>query len=518
MATKIKLANAYRPLRFADIVGQKSADALKKASAKGKLSQALLFVGERGCGKTTAARIVAQAVNCMNLREDGEPCGECEACRSIREGGCMDVVEMDAADHSSVEDVRKLITNTQYAPTMVERKVYIIDEVHSMSDAAFNALLKTIEEPPAYCTFILCTTEKNKVPAPVRSRCSIYEFVPMDEATIANRLDEICQAEGIDAEFPALFVIAQAANYSLRDGITKLETCVGCLEEGQTLTEDLVRETAGVPDEEDAFAILRAYFTKDVDALVELIDDVEMKTVSFTDMVATMQGILRHLQRVLINPDATIRQMPGYKERLGELLDAVGQYEQPRRMVQQAVAVLVDVRRTASSDVQPFISLESMLLADIERGVEDQERKKEMEQLRDIRDFFEEVRRNGYVPKHPAEHDSEPSGAYPLDQDMYDDPAAAGFETAEDSPFEPESKAECASESDEEGPSMSLEELGFGGSDDQEENEEERGRTAAPDVGRNAPSGADGTSAPSSDDTDEENGAYYGFMSDFWTY
>lgn len=229
----------YRPRSFDEVVGQEHITrVLGRAVARGQLAQALLFCGPHGVGKTTCARIVARALNCQQVKEDGNPCNECEQCRQSLSGKNIDVVEMDAASNNSVEHVRQLIEQVRIPPLQGKYKVYIIDEVHMLSQSAFNAFLKTLEEPPPYAVFVLATTEKHKVLPTVVSRCQVFEFRRLSVGTIVERLKAIAQAEQIKAEPEALHLIAERADGSLRDALMLFDRLVD--RESNALTKEAV--------------------------------------------------------------------------------------------------------------------------------------------------------------------------------------------------------------------------------------------------------------------------------------
>lgn len=217
------LARRWRPQKFADLVGQDIVvRTLKNALASGNLAHAYLLCGIRGVGKTTIARLMAMAVNCEKP-DQGEPCGECAACRSIADGANLDVQEMDAASHTGVDDVREILDGVRYPPSTLRTKIYIIDEAHMLSKSAFNALLKTLEEPPAHVMFILATTEADKLPVTVRSRCQRFDLRRLGQSEIASYLKHVFDAESIRADADALAAIAQAADGSVRDGLSLAE-------------------------------------------------------------------------------------------------------------------------------------------------------------------------------------------------------------------------------------------------------------------------------------------------------
>ena len=262
------LYRKWRPARFEDVVGQQAiVAALKNQVAAGRVGHAYLFTGVRGTGKTTCAKIFARAVNCLQP-QNGDPCGVCPVCRGIEEGSVLDVVEMDAASNNGVDDIRDLRDETAYTPSVCKYKVYIIDEVHMLSTAAFNALLKTLEEPPAHVIFILATTEIQKVPATIRSRCQRYDFTRISPEDIAGRVAQVAGAEGLALTEGAAGLIARLADGALRDALSILDTCAGVT--GQ-IDEDVVRRMAGVTDRSYLFRMSDALAARDAaSALAEL--------------------------------------------------------------------------------------------------------------------------------------------------------------------------------------------------------------------------------------------------------
>ena len=238
------LYRKYRPQTFDDVVGQMAVtQTLKTQLGTGKLSHAYLFTGSRGTGKTSSAKILAKAVNCLNP-QDGNPCNRCEACRSIDSGACMDVLEIDAASNNGVENVRDLRDDAIYSPSQVKMRVYIIDEVHMLSIAAFNALLKIIEEPPEHLLFILATTELHKVPATILSRCQRFAFRRISQEDIAARLQYVAYQENIDLDDSAARILARLADGGMRDGLSLLDQCASATD-GE-LTADRVYACLGI--------------------------------------------------------------------------------------------------------------------------------------------------------------------------------------------------------------------------------------------------------------------------------
>lgn len=254
------LYRKWRPRRFEDVVGQRAiVTALKHQIAAGRVGHAYLFTGVRGTGKTTCAKIFAKAVNCLHP-VNGDPCGECEICKGIDNGSILDVVEMDAASNNGVDDIRDLRDETAYTPSACKYKVYIIDEVHMLSTAAFNALLKTLEEPPAHVIFILATTEIQKVPATILSRCQRYDFTRIGPEDIARRVEYIAGEEKLELSPDGAELIARLADGALRDALSILDTCAGVTSK---IDADVVRRMAGVTDRSYLFRISDALEAQD---------------------------------------------------------------------------------------------------------------------------------------------------------------------------------------------------------------------------------------------------------------
>ncbi len=254
------LYRKWRPQRFEDVVGQRAiVTALKNQITANRVGHAYLFTGVRGTGKTTCAKIFAKAVNCLHP-VNGDPCGECEICKGIDNGSILDVVEMDAASNNGVDDIRDLRDETAYTPSVCKYKVYIIDEVHMLSTAAFNALLKTLEEPPAHVIFILATTEIQKVPATILSRCQRYDFTRIGPEDIARRVEYIAGEEKLELSPDGAELIARLADGALRDALSILDTCAGVTAK---IDADVVRRMAGVTDRSYLFRISDALEAQD---------------------------------------------------------------------------------------------------------------------------------------------------------------------------------------------------------------------------------------------------------------
>ena len=287
------LYRKWRPPDFDDVCGQDSiTDILKYEVANNKLSHAYLFSGSRGTGKTTCAKILAKAVNCENSK-DGNPCNRCEACRSIDLGIATDVIEMDAASNNGIGDVRDMQDEIAFTPAILKYRVYIIDEVHMMSTQAFNALLKTLEEPPSYVIFILATTEYHKLPTTIVSRCQRFDFKRIPNDIIVGRLLALAKAEGIEITEDAARVIARVSRGGMRDAISLLELCAGA---HKPIDEALVFETVGSGNRENAFKLVRAISKSDYATVYEVVDSIVMQSgdlsVFWQEIIDTYRDIM----------------------------------------------------------------------------------------------------------------------------------------------------------------------------------------------------------------------------------
>lgn len=259
------LYRKYRPRVFADVYGQDHVTStLKNEIKEGRISHAYLFTGSRGTGKTTCAKILAKAVNCPNA-VDGEPCNACEICKGLDSGTIYDVVEIDAASNNGVDNIRDLREEVNYTPTRGKYRVYIIDEVHMLSTGAFNALLKTLEEPPAHVIFILATTEVHKLPATILSRCQRFDFKRIQPETMAVRLQQVAGLEGMELAPDAATLIARIADGALRDGLSILDQCAG---RSKQITAQLVSEVAGLAGREALYRLSDAVLARDSSAAV----------------------------------------------------------------------------------------------------------------------------------------------------------------------------------------------------------------------------------------------------------
>ncbi len=289
-------ARKYRPDTFDSVVGQGHVTGtLRNALKLGQLAHAFLFCGPRGVGKTTCARILAKAVNCANLSPTGDPCNQCDSCTQFNEGRSLNIFELDAASNNGVDDIRGLIEQLRYIPQQGRRNLYIIDEVHMLSTAAFNAFLKTLEEPPAHALFILATTEKHKILPTILSRCQKFDFRRIKVDDIASRLQDIAKTENIAYEYEALQLIALKADGGLRDALSIFDQIVNFT--GRNLTLAAVRENLQVLDEDVYFDLVEVLKQNDhAGALLSLNAVLE----NGFDAYSFLAGLLEHLRNLLV--------------------------------------------------------------------------------------------------------------------------------------------------------------------------------------------------------------------------
>ena len=300
MENYIVSARKYRPLTFDSVVGQRAlTTTLKNAIASGKLAHAYLFCGPRGVGKTTCARIFARTINCLTPTETGEACGNCESCKAFEQQRSFNIHELDAASNNSVEDIRSLIEQVRMPPQVGKYKVFIIDEVHMLSTAAFNAFLKTLEEPPAHAIFILATTEKHKILPTILSRCQIYDFNRMEVADIVGHLKHVAQQEGYDYEEEALSVIARKADGGMRDALSIFDQVAGYAE--GHLTYRKVIEDLNVLDYDYYFKIVDQMLGKNIPAVMLTLNEILSKGFAANHFIS---GFASHLRDLLVSRDA----------------------------------------------------------------------------------------------------------------------------------------------------------------------------------------------------------------------
>ena len=288
------LYRKYRPSVFEDVVGQSHVtDTLRNELRLGRVHHAYLFTGSRGTGKTTCAKILAKAVNCLDL-QNCDPCGKCENCRGIDSGEILDVVEMDAASNRGIDDIRGIIDEVAFAPAKAKYRVYIVDEVHMLSRDAWNALLKTLEEPPAHVVFILATTEVNKIPETILSRCQRFDFHRISPADISARLSAIAEKEGVSLTDEAALLISVIADGALRDAISLLDRCIGISSE---ITAKTVRAAAGLAAQGHLFELANCTVNKNVQKALEIIDRLYRDA---KDMISLCEELEAHFRSLML--------------------------------------------------------------------------------------------------------------------------------------------------------------------------------------------------------------------------
>lgn len=311
------LYRKWRPQVFADVAGQPQVTiTLRNELMAGRIAHAYLFTGSRGTGKTTCAKILAKAVNCLHP-VNGDPCGQCEMCRGIDSGAVMDIVEIDAASNNGVDNIRELREEAAFTPASAKYRVYIIDEVHMLSVGAFNALLKTLEEPPAHVLFILATTEVHKLPATILSRCQRFDFHRIAPEDIAARLQYVAQHENASLDEQAGLLIARLADGALRDALSLLDQCLG---RSREVTVQIVNETAGLAGRDHLFDLTQAILEKDSASALEIVDKLYRDSKDMARLCEEMTGHFRGMMLIKTMKDASalLAMTPEEQERLSK--------------------------------------------------------------------------------------------------------------------------------------------------------------------------------------------------------
>lgn len=311
------LYRKWRPKVFADVSGQPQVTiTLKNELKSARINHAYLFTGTRGTGKTTCAKILAKAVNCLNP-QDGDPCGECEICKGIEEGSVMDIAEIDAASNNGVDNIRTIIEEAAFTPTKAKYRVYIIDEVHMLSAGAFNALLKTLEEPPSHVVFILATTEVHKLPATILSRCQRFDFHRISAQDLANRLKYVAERENVQLDDDASMMIASVADGAMRDALSLLDRCIGV---STSITAEVVHTTAGLAGKEHLFKITDCIINKNTQSVLEIVEQLHNES---KDMGRLCEELIDHFRTLMLlktmsNPDSLLIMSAQDKDRARE--------------------------------------------------------------------------------------------------------------------------------------------------------------------------------------------------------
>lgn len=359
------LARKWRPQLFTDVVGQGHvARSLMNALSMGRVAHAFLFSGTRGVGKTTTARILAKALNCAT-GPTPTPCGECDSCKEVTQGNSVDVIEIDAASNTGVDNVRELRENAKYAPAKSANKVYIIDEVHMLSGAAFNALLKTLEEPPPHVVFILATTDPHKLPATILSRCQHYDFRRVPKAKIEEHLNTLCEREGINVEAGALARVAGLAEGSIRDSLSLLDQVISyCGDAG--IREDDINATLGLVGREAVKRAARAITSQDAASALEAVGALVDEGQDLRRFASELLGLFRDMlvTRVSPKPEAVLELSKGEAEELAAIAAGISPEELIR--VMNLLSRLADEMKWTTS---PRISLELALIKAASRPI-----------------------------------------------------------------------------------------------------------------------------------------------------
>ena len=356
MAVYQALYRKYRSRNFDEVVGQEQVTVtLKNEIASGRMGHAFLFTGSRGTGKTTCSRIIAKAVNCPN-QKDGNPCGVCELCRGIDEGSVLDVVEIDAASNNGVDDIRQLREEAAFTPSQAKFRVYIIDETHMLSTAAFNALLKILEEPPEHVIFILATTEVHKVPATILSRCQRFDFKRIKPEVIRDHLLDVAQQEGILLEEDAALLIARLADGGMRDALSLLDVCRST---AAHVSSEVVTQAAGLAMQDCLFDIASAVLEQQLAKMLEVMETMHQASIDFEKMCVQLISHYRGLMmaKALKNPEDVVPNLPQDMERLKAQAAA---YTMPQ--IVYCLTVLQDTLSRMNKTSQPRTELEMALI------------------------------------------------------------------------------------------------------------------------------------------------------------
>ncbi|WP_113675749.1 DNA polymerase III subunit gamma/tau [Vallitalea guaymasensis] len=380
------LYKSYRPSDFNGLIGQESVSKTLKAQIKNKtFSQAYLFYGRRGTGKTSSARILSKAVNCLSPI-DGNPCNKCENCKKT---ASIDIIELDAASNNSVDEIRNINEKSRYLPNELRYKVFIIDEVHMLSNSAFNAFLKTLEEPPKHCIFILCTTEMHKVPATVRSRCQIYTFREISVSAIVEHLDNIVKEMGIVASDDALKLIAQNADGSMRDALSILDQFISSGE----ITEELVRDQLGVLNTSLIFHLTESIIVKDLSGVLQIYKESINLGCSVQVLVNDLILIFKDMMLYLSSKDInTVTNTTTYRDNIVNLCKNV-----KLDNIFYIIEILSDLQAKIQNDLQPKSRVEMVLVKLVSDAMDSKNYYELLNEIVSLRKELDEIKSTGKI-------------------------------------------------------------------------------------------------------------------------